>query len=152
MAWLKASMFLKPRPPSSLGLHILTQDRQCNFFFFWDPPPPKKKSLVIFFISLQIPIRSLKILIGYVGTAWSMALINTFLPLMEKNFSCHPWTFLSTLSLMWKKTFLLFLLIDEGNPKYREWHETRSIPNKSFKSLATNRLVPGETKSGISQN
>lgn len=79
IAWLKALMFRNPSASSDFGLHIYSKTSNANSFFFL-MTFPTKKSFAIFSMSLHKPIRSLKMLIGYIEIAWMTTLIRTFSP------------------------------------------------------------------------
>lgn len=68
-------------------------------------------------------------LIAYVGTAWATALMRTYFPADERNFSFHPCIFLNTQSLMHPNKLVSNFSTIVGRPKYLPCASSTQTPN-----------------------
>ena len=127
-ARLKALWSRKPKPPSSFGRHILSQLNQAILFFSFVCLHQNLHTILV--ISSQKELGSSKILIVYVGTACAAVLIKISFPALDNNFSFHPESLLSSLTInWWNALHLFFFPTSDGSPRYFSCYLMISAPN-----------------------
>ena len=116
-AWLKSSLFLRPRPPMNLGLQIESQFfkmQQLESFSF----EPHQNFIFKATSFFAVSFRSLREDITYNGMAEVIVWIRKVLVAYESILTFQLWYFFSTLSTTsWNVPFFDFP-INIGSPKY----------------------------------
>ena len=126
-AWLKALRSRKSKPPSSFGRHVLSQLNQAILFFSFVFPHQNLHTILV--ISSQRTLGSLKKLIVYVGTTCALILIKISFPAWDNNFSLHPESLSSNLSINWWNVLHLLFSTSDGSLRYFSCCLMISAPN-----------------------
>lgn len=113
---LLVRLYWNPSPPSFLclvNLFLLIQ-----WILLCSTSPLHKKRAVRFFISLKIDCGRRKHLITYVGIDWTIDLIRSSFPALDKALSFHPliWKLEIRSSNKGRKTQILLLIFHRLNP------------------------------------